>query len=76
MNRRITRRIISRSRKFSVECFVVLARRPHPDRVLDPHFHRETASPLPRGEGTALARRSLDCESEDKNPQTSILTGV
>src|SRR5687768_15177773 len=26
---------------------------PHPDRVLDRHFHRETASPRPEGEGAA-----------------------
>src|SRR5687767_3928100 len=25
---------------------------PHPDPVLDHHFHRETSSPQPRGEGT------------------------
>ena len=31
---------------------------PHPDRVLDPHFHRETASPLPGGEGKAVGRLS------------------
>ena len=32
------------------------------DRVLDHHFHRETASPLPEGEGSAAALPLLAVE--------------
>jgi hypothetical protein len=63
MNRKTTRRIILRSRRFSGECLVVSPSRPHRD-------------PLPAGEGTAFAHRYLDRESRRGNPQTSISTGA
>jgi len=72
MNRRTTRRIISRSRRFNSECLVVSASRPHPGRVLAMLRGETLARPQPQGEGTAFARRSLDRESRSRSPQTSI----